>query len=149
MYRFIFALRLVTASQFHGDERAVHAQAPKDAVPKEIDAAQAIKIAEQFVRENGYTDFVPQDASLLTPESIEFSGREEWVAERHDTLVPRAVGYLRRGKDDKSGWTVGFKYVKPSEDRGAGRAVTMDKHGKRLVVQHKDLVLKNLVRRPE
>jgi hypothetical protein len=37
--------------------------------PSVIDAVQAVTIAEQFVREDGYIDFVPQDVSNLKSES--------------------------------------------------------------------------------
>jgi hypothetical protein len=117
--------------------------------PKVIDATQAVRIAEQFVRENGYTDFVPEDISKLTPESIERWEREGWIAHRHKTLRPHALGYLRGGKNDPNGWTVGFERVKPSRDQGVGRAVTMGGHGEGLMIQHKDFFLKNLEPRPE
>jgi hypothetical protein len=42
-----------------------------DSNPVRINAAQAVKISEQFVRDNGYTDYAPPDASKLIPESIE------------------------------------------------------------------------------
>jgi hypothetical protein len=116
---------------------------------KPIDAPRAVEIAERFVRENGYTDFVPQDASKLTAESFERSERGEWIARRHNKLRPRALGYMARGKDSKRGWTVGFEPVSPSANAGTGRAVTMDEYGEGLTVQHKDLILKNLKPRPK
>ena len=69
-------------------------QEPSD--PGVMDAARAIKIAEQFVRDNGYTDFVPPDAGKLVSESIEREGREKWIADRHNTLRPRALGRVLR-----------------------------------------------------
>src|SRR4051794_6037922 len=48
-----------------------------------IDARQAVRIAERFVRENGYTDFVPVGPRRLVPESIEFSRDPRvWLKER-------------------------------------------------------------------
>ena len=112
--------------------------------PKVIDAERAVRLAERFVRENGYTDFVPPDASKLVPEGVEFSGREEWLAERHNTLRPRARGYLKGSRNDPSGWTVGFELVKPLEDGDFGRAVTMDEHGDHVRMQHMGFNLKVL-----
>ncbi len=119
--------------------------------PKTINAMQAVGIADQFVRENGYTDFMPKSASGLEPESIEFSENEtDGLAERHDTLRPRALGYRMGGRNDARGWTVGFGLVKPREGRSEiGRAVTMDRLGQNVVVQHMGFFLRNLEPRPE
>lgn len=108
-----------------------------------IDAAQAVALAEQFVRANGYTDFVPPDPSKLASESIEHLDPEQWAAHRHNTLKPRAVGYLASGKMEAPGWTIAFDHAKPANDRESGRAVTMDEFGGQLRVEHKDLWLTN------
>jgi hypothetical protein len=126
-------------------------EVPKSALdsnPGRIDAAQAVKIAEQFVRDNGYTDYIPPDTNKLVPESYERLGREDWIARRRNTLRPLALGYFEGARRDPSGWTVGFEYVEPS-DRGLGRAVTMDERGGLLRMQHQDLRLKFLRPRPE
>jgi hypothetical protein len=137
-------------------EPARAAKTPEQEVPRRHDvsdpgvmgAARAIEIAEKFVRDNGYTDHVPPDSSKLTAESIEWEERNDWIAGRHNTLRPRARGYLKRGHNQSSGWLVGFDYFEPS-GRGHGRAVTMDEHGGSLRVEHKDLELKNLMPRPD
>ena len=107
--------------------------------PKPIDAATAVKLAEGFVRVNGYTDFEPPDPAKLAPETLEMSPRGDWAAFRRGTLRPRAVGYLAEGKDGPDSWTVGFEYADRPAGASNGRAVTMDAAGKKLVVQHKDL----------
>jgi hypothetical protein len=122
-------------------------ESPKAAQPEVMDAARAIKIAEQFVRDNGYTDFVPPDGGKLVSESIERFPRKDRISQRHNTLRPRALGYMHEARNDPSGWTVGFEFVKPS-DRGTGRAVTMDANGGSLRMEHKDFILKFLTSRP-
>ena len=111
-----------------------------------INALQAVKIAEQFVRENGYTDYVPPDSSKLKGESIEWEDREKWIAQRHNTVRSRALGYLERVWDQSSGWMVAFEYL-PSA-RGSAPGVSMDRYGGRLRMEHKDVNLKLFLPRP-
>ena len=145
------ALVLVCGAGCGDGRRPATPKAPTAPSAKVIDAGQAVRIAEQFVRENGYTDFVPKDVSKLEPESIEFSEDEkDWLASRHNTLRPRACGYRKGGRNDPSGWTVGFKRVKPREGHlDIGQAVTMDEHGEDVTVQHMGFFLRNLQPRPE
>jgi hypothetical protein len=123
---------------------AAWGQEPRRA--KAIDARQAVRIAERFVRENGYTDFVPKEPRRLVPESIEFSrDRRAWLEERHNQLKPRAVGYREGSRNDPQGWTVGFAPVKPADGgRPVGRAVTMDAKGRRVRVEHMGFNLERL-----
>jgi hypothetical protein len=117
-----------------------------------VDARQAVRIAERFVRSNGYTDFVPKDPSRLTPETLEFSGDQRaWLKGRHNTLKPRAVGFSEGARNHPKGWTVGFELVEPIGDgkRAIGRAVTMDERGHHLRVQHMGFYLDGLKPRPE
>jgi hypothetical protein len=118
---------------------------------KAIDARQAVWIAEQFVRENGYTDFIPVDPRQLVPESIEFSrDRRDWLKGRHNTLKPKAVGYLKGSRNNPEGWTVGFALVKPRDStRAVGRAVTMDARGHNVRVEHMGFYLDSLESRPD
>jgi hypothetical protein len=116
--------------------------------PQVIDARDALRIAEAFIRENGYTDFVPEDLSKLAPESFERKEKSEWLARRHQTLNASAVGYWKGGKNDPNGWTVGFSFANSPRNSDRGRAVTMDENGGNLVVQHKDLILSHLNPRP-
>lgn len=116
---------------------------------KTIDARQAVRIAERFVHDNGYTDFIPDDLSRLAPESLEFSRNPRgWFKYRHGLLKPQAVGYRKGGRNDPKGWTVGFALVKPSNP-DAEIAVTMDERGRGAVVQHMGFFLKGLEPRPE
>ena len=117
-----------------------------------IDARQAVRIAERFVRANGYTDFVPNGSGRLMSETLEFSREQRNLLKyRHNTLKPRAVGFREGGRTDPKGWTVGFELVKPLGDgKGAvGRAVTMDARGRHLTVQHMGFYLDSLKPRPD
>jgi hypothetical protein len=121
-----------------------------------INARQAVRIAERFVRANGYTDFVPDDANRLIPESLEFSrDRRDWLKQRHNTLKPRAVGYRKGARNEPKGWMVGFELVDPFEDqriidqRRIGRGVTMDARGRGVMVQHMGFFLDGLEPRPD
>ncbi len=116
-----------------------------------IDARQAVRIAERFVRENSYTDFVPDDLSRLVPESIEFSANpRDWVKGRHNELKPQAVGYRKGSRNDPEDWTVGFALVDPMNvTTDVGRAVTMDAKGRRARVEHMGFDLKGLEPRPD
>src|SRR3954447_22853219 len=76
-------------------------------VKRAIDSRQAVRIAERFVRENGYTDFVPEDLRRLVPESLEDSRDcRVWLKQRHNQLKPHSVGYLEESRNDPKGWTV-------------------------------------------
>jgi hypothetical protein len=115
-----------------------------------LTADEVVRIAERFVRENGYTDFTPDDSRQLVPESIEFSrDRRDRLKRRHNTLKPKAVGYLTGSRNNPEGWTVGFARVKPSDStQPVGRAVTMDARGHAVRVEHKDFYLDGLEPRP-
>lgn len=115
---------------------------------RRIGAAAAVRLAEWFIRANGYTDLAPPDRTRLAPESFENRGRASWLAGRRGTLRPRAVGYLPGGKSTPEGWTVGFEYAARPPGGQLGRAVTMDAAGEALVVQHQDLRLWILLPRP-
>ena len=112
-----------------------------DAIP--IDAKEAVAIAERFVRDNGYTDFVPPDLSKLQSESIERGDREFWLKMRHNSLRPLARGVSRDTDRGFEGWVVGFDYV-DSRYSGHCRAVTMDEYGQNLRMEHKDFIAKYL-----
>ena len=83
------------------------------AAARPVDDKEAVRIAEQFVRENGYTDFVPTDLAALQPEGIEFVARDQWPTNRANTLLPAAKGIRRGALSHPKGWTVGFAYAKP------------------------------------
>jgi hypothetical protein len=122
---------------------------PRGAAATPVDAKEALGIAEQFVRENGYTDFVPIDLVALQPEGIEYGDRDQWPAHRAKTLLPVAKGIRRGAMIDPNGWTVGFAYVKPLRDSSIGRAVTMDEFGEHVRMEHQGLRLDSLESGPK
>lgn len=109
--------------------------------------AKAIRLAEEFIRRNGYTD-VPADKDNLTYETIEASEDIDKILEtRHNTLEPKAFGLSYHSKSG-DGWTVIFKYneeylknITEMDLSNRGRAVTMDENFENLTVQHKDFFL--------
>jgi hypothetical protein len=118
-----------------------------------IDALEAVRIAECFVIQNGYTNLPPmKDKSKLASEGIDSSDPDERLRDRYDTLQPKAYGLLNRSRSI-DGWTIAFRYnAKHAEYRrtipnfegftkGHGRAVTMDAFGESLRVQHQDCIL--------
>ena len=110
---------------------------------KEITQEEAIKIAEKFIIENGYTDLPPtDDKKKIVFESIEWnSDLEEMLKGRHNTLQKKAYGILKGRKGNTEGFTVVFLYVDGSIKK-TGRAVTMDLDGNNLRVEHVDIFLK-------
>jgi hypothetical protein len=138
--------QMLRASVFLDKIRALYVKhrLPRGAAATPVDAKEAVGIAEQFVRENGYTDFVPIDLVALQPEAIEHGARDQWPAHRANTLLPVAKGIGRGAPNHPKGWTVGFAYVKPLGDSSIGRAVTMDEFGEHVRMQHKDLMLDSL-----
>ncbi len=106
--------------------------------------AKAVRIAEEFIAQNGYTD-LPPAKDRLSYETVErASSIEELLAWRHNTLERRAYGVMYRGRmGTKGGWTVVF-LPRPRSGDGRevlGRAVTMDKDFKNLLVEHKPFIL--------
>ncbi len=110
---------------------------------KNITETEAIKIAENFIIENGYTDLpAMSDKKNLVFESIEWSSDvEEILKERHNTLQKKAYGILNGRKGNTVGFTVVFLFVDNSIKK-TGRAVTMDLDGKNIRVEHVDIFLK-------
>jgi hypothetical protein len=121
----------------------------KHADEKPLIKREAIQIAEDFIRQNGYTDLPPmEDKSSLSHESIEYSENpDEILSHRYNTLERNAFGVIEGGKDGP-GWTVVFQY-NPSYKYyhpGIGRAVTMNIYGKDIQVEHIDISLDSVER---
>jgi hypothetical protein len=125
---------------------------------KETDEQKAVRIAEEFVKINGYTDISAEKAKIKY-ESIEFaSNLDELLKQRKNTLESNAYGVSDFGKMTEKGWTVVFK-IKNLDFSGkmtnkekrfyenAGRALTMDENFENLVMQHKDFPLGNAKRK--
>ena len=115
----------------------------------ETPEAKAVRIAEEFVKKNGYTNF-PADKENLSHETVEFYDNiEELLNERHNTLEPNAYGLIKHGRGNEKGWTVVFRYNKAGikglsekEYNSLGRAVTMNENFENLLVEHKDIFIK-------
>jgi hypothetical protein len=103
---------------------------------------KAVRLAEEFVARNGYTD-LPADRDNLSYESVEWeSDVEEILRLRRDSLERKAFGIRSKGRMDEPGWTVVFRYKYRSwaADGRAARAVTMDQNFGNLRVEHKDFL---------
>ncbi len=104
---------------------------PPPAPAPEDDRARAIRLAEEFVRAQGYADAPPS-----VPESeIVHEGIEGTIADRRNTLDPHAVSASGQGEE----WMVFFRYVDPRyEDRG--RALRLQA-GRPPSFVHQDVIL--------
>lgn len=117
----------------------------KNDQPFSISEEEAVRRAEEFIVLNGYTNLSPTDDSLkITHESLEWSSNySELMKLRYNTLEQRAYGISRIPK----GWAVVFRFK--NAKRSAGRAVTMDRNGNNLFVQHQDFKLDAVEKRLE
>ena len=103
-----------------------------------------MRIAEEFVRANGYTDNPPaKRVSALNPESFERTPPETWPAYRKGLLGGRAWGYQHEARSGHSeGWLILFRikrkppYKLKESEAAYGKVVQMDGRGKNLVVLH-------------
>lgn len=104
---------------------------------------KAVRLAEEFVARNGYTD-LPPDKNNLAYENIEWAdGVDEMLETRHDTLERKAHGLHYGAKMGEPGWTIVFRYTKRIGNAGrkVGRAVTMDENFHIHRVEHCDFFL--------
>lgn len=101
------------------------------AVAEAHDQASAIRIAEAFVRAQGYTDTAP----TVSGDEIVHEGIEGTMDDRRDMLEPRAASASGRGTD----WDVVFRYRDPAF-AGRGRVLRL-RAGERPSFVHQDLVL--------
>lgn len=97
---------------------------------------QAISIAEDFVRTQGYTDIaIDLKKQRLVFEKNEFATDTTDILNlRYNTLRPQAVGARAYGKGK---WAVGFSYFYPEDNKVRG--VTMDSIASRIIMQEDDL----------
>jgi hypothetical protein len=114
---------------------------------EESPEAKAVRLAEEFIARNGYTD-LPPARDRLSYENVEWGPNdEEMLRRRRDTLARRAYGVRYGGRlGAKGGWTVVFRPPARYGEVGVvtGRAVTMDKNFQNLLVEHKDFPLANV-----
>jgi hypothetical protein len=116
---------------------------------QELSEIEAVRLAEAFVAQNGYTD-LRADKSKLAHETIEWTSNiDDMLKQRHDTLARKAYGIVHGRKGGAPGWTVVFRYSHPAskQERRIGRAVTMNLDGSGLRVEHVDFILKYVDRK--
>jgi hypothetical protein len=105
---------------------------------------QAIKLAEQFIVDNGYTN-LPADKSKLSYELFDMyeNNVDSILKRRYNTLQPKAFCY----SEDKDRWHIGFLSVGVNlntldslqlQTDLQGRAVIVMKNGKGIRIAHKD-----------
>jgi hypothetical protein len=124
---------------------------------KEINESEAIRLAEEFIVDNGYTNLPPsEDKSKLKCESVH-CGLDDWEMKniRHNSLSRNTYGIWRYDlkKRGKGSWTVVFRYncdhpefsrTFPDWEKACktqGRAVTIDLYGNNLHMMHQDCPL--------
>ena len=100
----------------------------------ESDDRFAIRCAEHFIAEQGYTASPPTvDTNSVVPEGIEWSSsKAEWLARRRGTLASHAAGVCVRTDDGR--YTVVFH----GPDGGGARGVTLDATFGSLRVEHQN-----------
>jgi len=104
----------------------------------------AVRIAEVFVAENGYTDLPESDVKqALDSESVEWtSSRRKLLVQRRNTLLPTAIGAKYGRKYAETGWSVAFDYTSQRGAPGSCRIVTMDLNGHEVRIEHVDGIRK-------
>lgn len=121
---------------------------PKSVISK----SEAVKIAESFIRDNGYTTVRSSLARLAQESMVRRVSDEDERELRYNTLNPKAYGISGGGEGPRA-WAVAFRYSKAANQSlsGAssvpdefGRLVTMDEFGEGVMVQHKDYRLEGL-----
>ena len=104
----------------------------------------AVKLAEQFIIDNGYTN-LPADKSKLSYELFDQyeNNVDSILKRRHNTLQPKAFCI----SEDKDRWDVGFLSTSINlskldsiqrQSNLSGRAVIVMKNGKEIRIAHKD-----------
>ena len=133
----IFTLTILSVVLVLGLTSALQAN---DQMTKE----QAVKLAEQFIIDNGYTNF-PADKSKLSYELFDQyeNNVDSILKRRHNTLQPKAFCI----SEDKDRWDVGFLSTgvdlskldsAQRQTNLSGRAVIVMKDGKEIRIAHKD-----------
>jgi hypothetical protein len=107
---------------------------------KTLSESEAIKMAEQFVIEQGYTDLPPtEQKSRLRPEAVNGGIDVSSLDLRRNTLEGLAYGVLKE-KGKNGHWVVVFRYTAELPSNRA-RAVSVDPSGKDVRIWHQDFNL--------
>jgi hypothetical protein len=100
---------------------------------------QAIKLAEQFIVDNGYTN-LPANKSNISYELFDESSIDKLLKQRYNTLQSKA-SYISY---DEDAWHIGFvgsnvnlKKLKKNTKDIPGRSVIVRKDGKEIRISHK------------
>jgi len=95
---------------------------------------EAIRLAEKYVAEQGYTDKKIQiDTAKIEPDIVEQVMLPSGILQmRYNTLKPKAV-FNSKGQRK---WTVGFQNTR---DSTRFRIVRIYRNGKRIEMEHQDL----------
>ena len=125
-------------------------------VKTQLTEAEAIRLAEKFVADNGYTDLpLTKEKTKLSYESIDSADAGERLTDRYATLERKAYAVGRRNVSN-NGWTIAFRYNANNEryrriipdyeqhTKNTGRAVTMNADGSSIRIQHQEIYLKGL-----
>ena len=107
---------------------------------------KAVRLAEEFVARNGYTD-LPPDRFEISYEGSEWAfDFDEMMRRRHDTLERKAYGIRYAAGAEGKGWMVAFRHTSRSgrDFVNAGRVVSMDEDFENLRVEHKTFSLGNV-----
>lgn len=105
-----------------------------------ISVEDAVKVAEEFVAKNGYTDLSASNVKeRLDNERVEWTtDRGHQIRQRFNTLLPKAIGAKLGRRGNVDGWSVAFDYTSGREPSENCRVVTMDSSGKDARVEHVD-----------
>ena len=142
---------LQTRAAVNAEKRLQH-KAASHTGKRKITETEVIHTAEEFIRENGYTQMpAMEDKTKLYRESFESGPRnpDELLKWRKGSLEPKAY----KAQKAYPGWLVVFRYdgscerfarIIPNYEKyikEAGRAVTMDAYGGNIRIVHQDIVL--------
>lgn len=145
----LFCMLAISCSQSQ-DLLVLQDAAPMPVIrAEELTEEQAIKLPEDFIVQNGYTD-LPPDKENITKESIEWtSDLDELLKGRHNSLERRAYGVSQGRKTSSLGWTIVFRFKDSSskETRKNGRAVTMNLGGSGAMVEQVEFILAKVDRK--
>lgn len=153
IFGFLFSVNCETAKVEQKPVRTKTAIVEEKSETPKTQEEKAIRLAEEFIARNGYTD-APADKDNLSHETVEFyDDIDELLKRRRETLEAKAYSVLPHGRGGQKGWTVVFRYSQkfrdnfkakdnPASNREkTGRAVTMNENFQNLLVEHKDFLL--------